>query len=935
MELVRDKELMEKPILHDDLLPNVTYGLLVKIGAGTASLIGCIAMAGWLLVMPRLVSLGQGLIPMAPSTAMLFIAYGFVFLPASRVTGEPRFRVISLSIFTAGGCISLALFVLSINGVFFGIEHLGIHAMGAVDGTPIGHMSPITAFTFLLISLLSPSVITPRPAKLWCAKITWWIAILIIAAYFMLMLAYLFGTPMFYSGTFIPPAATTTLAFLALATALMALARPLAWQETGGSDLGERYYSHALIVVFLFLVAGIISAGYFYHRKHEKQYLSEMERQLSAIADLKRGELQLWREERLADAALFHHNSAFESLVKVVIKHPGAKQSHREIKAWIGRLQSKRNYNRIFLLDSAGNSRLTLPGNSGEPLSRFVRDKALESMHTGQITFADFHRNEFSGKIYLSILVPMFDPAPAGEPLGVLVIRIDPQKYLYPFIQSWPISSASAETLLVRREGRNVLFLNELKFRKNAALNLRIPLERTEIPSVMAVLGREGIVRGIDYRGHQVLAALRAVPGSPWQLVTRIDAEEVYAPMREQLWLTVLMVCAMLVSAGTGVGFVWRQQSSRFYRDRYEAELERIKLEERLTRIAANLPGAIFQYQLSVGGSSRIPYASSGLEALYGVRPDDAVQEISLLLAVIHPDDAAEVTGTLLKSARTLSPWHNEHRVNHPDRRVIWVEGSATPELKPDGSVLLHGFLTEITERKRKEREIEKKNSELERFTYTVSHDLKSPLVTIKTFLGYLEEDIKLPENPRVQQDLGFMHNAADKMSQLLVELLELSRIGRLNNPPQEVAFRDLAREAVQLDAGRISAREVTVEIGDSPLLLIGDRPRLIEIWQNLVENACKFMGSQENPRIEIGVEDCGQEPLFFVRDNGIGINPRFHSKVFGLFEKLEAESEGTGLGLALVKRIVELYDGSIRVESAGEGKGTTFFFTLPAAIKK
>jgi signal transduction histidine kinase len=394
-------------------------------------------------------------------------------------------------------------------------------------------------------------------------------------------------------------------------------------------------------------------------------------------------------------------------------------------------------------------------------------------------------------------------------------------------------------------------------------------------------------------------------------------------------------VCAMLVSAGTGVGFVWRQQSSRFYRERYEAELERMKLEERLIRIAANLPGAIFQYQLSSDGSSRFPYASSGMETLYGVRPDDVVQDISLLFAVIHSDDAAEVTATILASARTLSAWHNEHRVNHPDRGVIWVEGNATPELKPDGSVLLHGFLTEITERKRKEWEIEKKNSELERFTYTVSHDLKSPLVTIKTFLGYLEEDIKLPDNPRVQQDLGFMHNAADKMSQLLVELLELSRIGRLNNPPQEVAFRDLACEAVQLDAGRISARGVTVEIGDSPLLLIGDRPRLIEIWQNLVENACKFMGNQENPRIEIGVDRCGQEPLFFVRDNGIGINPRFHSKVFGLFEKLEAGSEGTGLGLALVKRIVELYDGSIRVESAGEGKGTTFFFTLPAAIKK
>ena len=145
----------------------------------------------------------------------------------------------------------------------------------------------------------------------------------------------------------------------------------------------------------------------------------------------------------------------------------------------------------------------------------------------------------------------------------------------------------------------------------------------------------------------------------------------------------------------------------------------------------------------------------------------------------------------------------------------------------------------------------------------------------------------------------------------------------------------DLAREAVKLDAGRISARGVSVEIRESPVVLIGDHPRLVEVWQNLVENACKFMGDQKHPRIEIGVDDSGREARFYVRDNGIGINPRFHAKVFGLFEKLEASGEGTGLGLALVKRIVEMYDGTIRVESGGEGLGTTFVFTLPAALKK
>lgn len=237
--------------------------------------------------------------------------------------------------------------------------------------------------------------------------------------------------------------------------------------------------------------------------------------------------------------------------------------------------------------------------------------------------------------------------------------------------------------------------------------------------------------------------------------------------------------------------------------------------------------------------------------------------------------------------------------------------------------------------REQKEREIEAKNAELERFTYTVSHDLKSPLVTIKTFLGYLVEDIRLPENPRVQQDLGYIHNAADKMSQLLDELLELSRVGRINNPPLVTAFVDLANEAVLLNAGRISTLNVTVETEHSQVVLLGDRPRLVEIWQNLVENALKYMGDQTVPHIEIGCADEEGSTVFYVRDNGLGIDPRYHEKIFSLFDKLDPSSEGTGMGLTLVRRIVEMYGGRIWVESAGVGHGSCFRFTLPAAIQK
>jgi signal transduction histidine kinase len=227
--------------------------------------------------------------------------------------------------------------------------------------------------------------------------------------------------------------------------------------------------------------------------------------------------------------------------------------------------------------------------------------------------------------------------------------------------------------------------------------------------------------------------------------------------------------------------------------------------------------------------------------------------------------------------------------------------------------------------------ELEVKNAELERFTYTVSHDLKSPLITIRGFMGFLERDARDGNLDRLHADLARITQATDKMQRLLNELLELSRIGRLLNAPERAGFDSIAREAVLLVEGRLAARGVRVEIApDLPEVFV-DRVRLVEVVQNLVDNAAKFMGDQPEPRIEIGSRAEDDQLIFFVRDNGVGIEPHYHDKVFGLFDKLDPKSEGTGIGLALVKRIIEVHGGRIWVESAGQGHGATFCFTLPA----
>jgi signal transduction histidine kinase len=227
--------------------------------------------------------------------------------------------------------------------------------------------------------------------------------------------------------------------------------------------------------------------------------------------------------------------------------------------------------------------------------------------------------------------------------------------------------------------------------------------------------------------------------------------------------------------------------------------------------------------------------------------------------------------------------------------------------------------------------ELEAKNAELERFTYTVSHDLKSPLITIRGFLGFLKKDAVSGNIERLTADIKRIGDAADRMQRLLNELLELSRVGRMMNPPVEVPFEAVVRDALELLHGRLAERPVRVEIVTPLPVVCGDRARLVEVMQNLVDNAIKFACDQPEPKIEIGVRtaDPAGRPVFFVCDNGIGIEPQYHAKVFGLFDKLDPKSEGTGIGLALVKRIVEMHGGRVWVESPGHGRGSTFCFTL------
>jgi PAS domain S-box-containing protein len=359
-------------------------------------------------------------------------------------------------------------------------------------------------------------------------------------------------------------------------------------------------------------------------------------------------------------------------------------------------------------------------------------------------------------------------------------------------------------------------------------------------------------------------------------------------------------------------------------RHRAAARLE--EQERHYRTLANNVPDLIVRF----GRDYRVTYVNPVIETAIGA-PPSALLGKNLEEAGIAKERVARWEGAL----RRVFEHAAEERLESDFRGSLGVrfwEGRVVPERSADGTVssaLLIG--RDVTERRQREEEAQRKNDELTRFTYAVSHDLRSPLVTIRSFLGFLRKDLLDGDLAKVERDLGFIDNAAERMDKLLHELLELSRVGRKAHPHEWASLQELASEALALVAGRIATAGTEIELTREPVRLFGERSRLMEVFLNLIDNAVKFSASKPSPRVVIGVEH-GPEPVFFVADNGVGIDPRHLSKLFGLFEKLDAQSEGMGVGLALVKRIVEVHGGRIWVESDGVGKGTVVRFTLPSS---
>ncbi|MDO8281898.1 MAG: ATP-binding protein [Thermodesulfovibrionia bacterium] len=939
---------MTKKQSTQELKNNSVLSILIIICGMITACLGIAALVGWLAGLPMLTTFWPGMIPMAPSTALLFLLYGTGVILFARRPLTAAYRI-ALLIGVVGALAGGFFFAISLMGTHSTIEHLGIDISGMVNGVPVGHMSPLTAFCFILsgLAFLSFLLFSGRP---YYSSMTFGLAFLTVLMSCSLLLAYLLGEPFLYGGGFIPPALPTSLAFFSLGTGLLLSS----WQRTfsGGEtpDASGMRASYVLVLIFLFLAVGILTAGYLYFRSHEKHYLDKVDQELSTIKELKVSQIVTWREERIRDVIIISDSEAIIKNISRFMENEKDLKLRSETLKLMSDLVKYYSYERAMLFNTAG--RLMLwSGAIPEDAEGHAKAYIADAMRNEKVDFIDLHKGETAADIHFGLSVPLFLEADKERHLiGVLILHIDPFKFLYPLIQSWPTPSSSGETLLVRREGDEVLFINELRHRRDTAFSLRFPLTKKELPAAMAVSGITGIIEGIDYRGMPVIASIGAIPGSPWFIVSKMDKNEIYAPMRESLWTVVTLISLMILGSSLGIGLIWRQQRILHYRRLLDTEMqfneERKHKEQLLLESKARLERS---QEIAHLGSWELDIVNNTLTwsdevyRIFGLQPQEFRATYEAFLEAVHPDDRKAVNEAYSNSlSEGRDTYEIEHRVVRKTTGEIRYVYEKCEHIRDASGKIIHsaGMVHDITERKKAEdelqrhvEELKRSNEELKQFAYIASHDLQEPLRMIASYMQLIERRYKGKLDKDADEFIAFAVEGATRLQEMITGLLHYSRLETRGKPLLEVNSSEILGTAVSNLKVLIEESGALVTSDRLPVIK-ADAVQFVQVFQNLIANAIKFKG-EASPHIHVSAEQKGSEWVYSVRDNGIGISAEYNDRIFKIFQRLHGrEYPGVGIGLSLCRRIVERHGGRIWFESE-VGKGTTFYFTIPTKEEK
>jgi PAS domain S-box-containing protein len=803
----------------------------------------------------------------------------------------------------------------------------------------------------------------------------------------------------------------------------------------------------------------ILAGGFGYYRSEAEHIRREKYATLAAIATMKENQLTQWKTDRLGDVWRAANGPIVIKNLAELARNPGASGLREELQKILEINLKEGLYANALLVDSAGKILLSAR-DEPEPLGPVTHQVIAMARASRKAVLSDFFTHG-DNRVHIDAAAATRDAS--GLPLAVMILRSNAEAYLYPLLQSWPTPSGSAETMLVQRQGEEVVLLNELRHQTNTALSLRFPLSRSHLLAVQAVLGKQGLTEGVDYRGEDVLADLRPAPGLGGFLVTKVDAGELLAELRFRAKAPASVVLLFILLAAAASTFAYRKQQIGFLRGLYQSERQKREAQETYRTILHSIGDAVIttdtgglvvemnpaaetltgwsladsrgkpldtvfpivneetrekaadpvQQVLREGvivllakhtvllsrNSAERPIADSAApirdeggevsgvvlvfrdqtaeraahqalresesrltfalettrigaweldllkhtvnrtpfhDRIFGYETPLPAWTYELFLDHVLPEDRAEVDRSFNEALATRAGWNMECRIRRADGAVRWIWAAGNQQRNKEGqAVRMAGILQDITERKTREKQLQKtaeelarSNRELEQFAYISAHDLQEPLRMVTAFGSLLRDHYHGRLDATADQYIAFAVEGAERMQTLIAGLLDYSRVGKKENPMLLNAAEPL-QAALSSMKSALEASGATVEAGPLPEVT-ADPMQLMQLFQNLIDNAIKFRG-EAKPLIRISAIRLENEWQFSVQDNGIGIDPQYATRIFQVFHRLHTQEQyaGAGIGLAICKKIVESHGGRIWFESK-LGAGSTFHFTLP-----
>lgn len=583
----------------------------LTIAAAATVAIALFALASWGLNIWHMQLLSAAHVPMAPSTALLFLLLGSCML-AARL--QPAFihtwHIPALAGFIA--IVGLLAITRKLSGIESDILFLLSPASLRSGAIPLGIMSPLTAFSFLCCALALFTGFPPDSHPHGRRQLSALCSLLVMLISLTVFLSYAAGAPVLYGSSTVPMALITAICFQLTGVVLLAGAGNDTWPlslfhtettDASGSSSG-RLFTQEPLLIFLLLSLVIAIMGVFYLKRQFAESRRVTQADLELIARLKSGQISTWYRERLLDAEHIFRNPLIQQQTVSYFTGTSAPSIRKGLQTWLNEL-IRLGYTQAILYDRQGTPRLW--ADTIDRPEKTVHPDFQRAITAKTITITDLHREQQpDGSIFINLWIPFTDSGSTAAADGVLLLKRSPGQFLYPLIQTWPTNSRTAETLIVRREGNDVLFLNSLRHRQGAELALRLPLAAdSSLPAARAVTGGTGVMEGLDYRNEPVLAAICRIPETPWFMVSKIDLVEVLEPVRKQAWITGGVLLVLLLSTALWISLQWQRRNNLWLRRQLAAEQAKTRAEEELNRLNVELEKRVRQRTAQLNAANK------------------------------------------------------------------------------------------------------------------------------------------------------------------------------------------------------------------------------------------------------------------------------------------------------------------------------------------